>query len=1255
MSNTDLLLGFIGKDKSMGKTLLAMDKRLAAMEKSTKKVGVTAAKTAKKVDVSFAKMNAGFTKMSSSIGRRMTGMVGKATMLLGADGFIGVVTKSVKAVKEFEKSLIEVSTLIKGDATKSVAIYEKKLREMARNSSKDIIDLTKGLYQVISAGVKGTESVAGSMELLEASMKAGVAGIADTQSTVDIMTTLLNAYGESADQATAYSDKLFTTVRLGKTTFPALASQLGMVASIAAGAKIEFSEVAAAMVAMTKGGLSTDIATTSLRATIISLMKPSGALKKAVKEIGYSSVSTMLAEEGLVGTMAKLRDITGGSTSKLQKLIPNVRALAGVAIMAGTGTENMQMALKEMGVSAGATEEAYAKMSETFAVKSAKFGNVVNDVLIEIGQALLPMLLEKMGELKKWVDQNGKEIASWVKNAAEAVVDFGTWIMNNAANIAMLMAAMWLPGKIIAWTGAVKSAFIMLKSLKGLMTTMVASGGPIGLFLAGMGAVVGVFGALFTSIRKSREEAKKLVSDLHKAYLGIDLSMGAGKYDSGTVGAASGVLSGAMRGGKDSDVRASVMAIRAEVARGKKALDQKLKWAMTTEGERTMRSSAEMAYKRIHGDDEGFVWTPAMGRKVMQVRVKQEKEFLSEQLAMALAAETAWLEKKYRGEKKETEEIIKEKEELTDEELKKYLASRKKVEDLLYRMTLANSGSMAKIIMARDKELEKLKDMKNVKAVERAEIEGLIRLKYEKMLAKVMDAALAKKKAASDADMKRITDEANYRKEKLDYIEGQLDAYYEKRIEWQIMAARKWGAEETGVIGFIEKQLQKLSTWMDETFDWDNLFESAKSFSVEMIKTMSGAWTWIYEKLLGQVQELFSQAIESAGSGPLQIVLTSAEQARIERELGRVMTEDEQRSYGKTYTQEELAQLVASGQIGEHKVVGTKNPADIVNEILDKFLSWWENLIANLDGVFDWLVTTAIPTLVQGFLDALPAIVDAMNSAFMKFMDWFGKNLSNIIDSILNELPSIIMTIIEGIFLAIKNILKDIDKIIDSVVDFIFELVAQLVEFIIYLIVEGIPEIVAVIISKIPEIIANIVEGIFVDLIPNLAKAIYHGVLDAFSQLASGDITGSKGGDAVLGIATGGLSTLVGKIFHDGGMITGMFSDFNNAVKAHSGMFVKAPSLASDEIPIIAQVGEAVLSRRGVMAAGGEDGINALNRGGSGGQGGNNFIFNIGHMFSEDSNEVIDKMIGKNLNEGNGILNSKLSSGSVSGFKPRRK
>lgn len=69
----------------------------------------------------------------------------------------------------------------------------------------------------------------------------------------------------------------------------------------------------------------------------------------------------------------------------------------------------------------------------------------------------------------------------------------------------------------------------------------------------------------------------------------------------------------------------------------------------------------------------------------------------------------------------------------------------------------------------------------------------------------------------------------------------------------------------------------------------------------------------------------------------------------------------------------------------------------------------------------------------------------------------------------------------------------------------------------------------------------------------------------------------------------------IGSLFHEGGVVN----------KMHSGGFIRAHSgLAPDEVPIIAQTGEGVLSRRGMSALGGSDNLRSLNNGESGSGGG---------------------------------------------------
>lgn len=68
----------------------------------------------------------------------------------------------------------------------------------------------------------------------------------------------------------------------------------------------------------------------------------------------------------------------------------------------------------------------------------------------------------------------------------------------------------------------------------------------------------------------------------------------------------------------------------------------------------------------------------------------------------------------------------------------------------------------------------------------------------------------------------------------------------------------------------------------------------------------------------------------------------------------------------------------------------------------------------------------------------------------------------------------------------------------------------------------------------------------------------------------------------------------VGALFHQGGMI-----------RRHQGGLIRAHGgLAPDEVPIIAQTGEGILSRQGVRALGGPDNLRSLNKGEQAGAGG---------------------------------------------------
>ena len=493
-NDLDLLIVLQAEQKKLGQEFDKTIKQLSGMEKKLDGVGNKAKKTGTKIQDAFKRAN-----------KVVVGVVRKWGALLGTAGFVGTMVKAVGAANKFQKSMAEVSTLLGKDAGPKMKKFDKAIKDLAQRSSSTATELSKGLYQVISAGTKGTKDAAGAMKLLEAAQKAAVAGVSNVFAAVDLLTTSLNAYQLSADEATKFSDILFTTVKLGKINFNELAAGMGTVASSAAGAGVSFEEVNAALAAMTAGGVPPARAITALNAIIRMAARGSEELDEAFGE----TTSNILKRDGLVGVLQKLKDETGGSTIALQKLKIEQEAVTGLAVLASSGIDKFKSALEEMQNSTGATEVAYKKMAATFDEQTKMFKNQVNIVMIELGNKIMPVLLEKMKEISAWISANSDKIIGFFTAAMDAVVGFGEWILAHGKEIAQLFVAMFTVGpiiKFISWIGKAKVAILLLLS-------------PIGLVIAAATAMAILFENPFEHMKRLKNEtiaAEKAWNDLMK-------------------------------------------------------------------------------------------------------------------------------------------------------------------------------------------------------------------------------------------------------------------------------------------------------------------------------------------------------------------------------------------------------------------------------------------------------------------------------------------------------------------------------------------------------------------------------------------------------------------------------------------------------------------------------------------------------------------------------------------------------------------
>ncbi|MHC4251874.1 MAG: phage tail tape measure protein [Planctomycetota bacterium] len=140
----------------------------------------------------------------------------KRGAVLAAAGLAAAVRESMA----FGSAMAEVWTILDVGKDRLDALG-REIRRIAVGFGETPQKMAKAAYQAISAGIPG----AGVGGFLQTAGKSAVAGVSDTFTAVDVLTTVLNSYGMQAERAEYVSDLLFKTVELGKTTFNELAGR----------------------------------------------------------------------------------------------------------------------------------------------------------------------------------------------------------------------------------------------------------------------------------------------------------------------------------------------------------------------------------------------------------------------------------------------------------------------------------------------------------------------------------------------------------------------------------------------------------------------------------------------------------------------------------------------------------------------------------------------------------------------------------------------------------------------------------------------------------------------------------------------------------------------------------------------------------------------------------------------------------------------------------------------------------------------
>jgi len=273
------------------------------------------------------------------------------------------INDSVESFRSFEIQMAEVSSILDNTTRDSIPALEVGITNLSVKYGKAVGDLTKGLYEIVSAAFEVNDA----MNLLNVVTKASIAGLTDVETAARTFTGVLNAYGLSAAHAAEYSDIMFEAVIRGNFVFADLESSLGYVTPIAASAGIAFEEVAAALATATRQGQHIDSVTRGLGLLIQGIIDPTKEASEAAAKYGIDMSATALRANGLKGFLEQLSVATSKyGTQILPQLIGNMRSLrVALALASETGIKGFNDDMKLMETSTGKTDAALTQMMNT--------------------------------------------------------------------------------------------------------------------------------------------------------------------------------------------------------------------------------------------------------------------------------------------------------------------------------------------------------------------------------------------------------------------------------------------------------------------------------------------------------------------------------------------------------------------------------------------------------------------------------------------------------------------------------------------------------------------------------------------------------------------------------------------------------------------------------------------------------------------------------------------------------------------------
>ena len=438
-------------------------------------------------------------KVKESIGQTKAQFAGTMGVIGGVAA--AIYAGPVKSAQEYETALAKVSTI--ADGTKvPIETMSKEIMALSNSTGIAATALADDVYNAISAG----QDTADAVNFVAYSTKLAKAGFAESAQTLDVLTTILNAYGLEADEVGRVSDMLIQTQNKGKVTVAELSSVMGKIIPTAKSNGVALEQITAGYAIMTNKGIVAADSTTYMNSMLNELGKSGTTADKALRAAAGKGFKELMAEgKSLSEVLNILQEDAAKGGKSLADVFGSAEAgRAAVTLLSG-GVEGFNEQVENMLAASdgiGATQVAFELMEQTTEAKMQKAQNSIKNLMTVIGQTFLPMIGEiaeaitpVITKISEFAQENPKLVATVAKvvaGLAAARVGFlGLKLAGLSGESGIISIIQKLVGLRAGMIENAATSVSFAKRISGAGKGMLSYFGNVGKALGGVGSAIG--------------------------------------------------------------------------------------------------------------------------------------------------------------------------------------------------------------------------------------------------------------------------------------------------------------------------------------------------------------------------------------------------------------------------------------------------------------------------------------------------------------------------------------------------------------------------------------------------------------------------------------------------------------------------------------------------------------------------------------------------------------------------------------------